>query len=360
MKFSRVYIFCILLFLLLVFLSEYRMPKHFRWEPTFSHNDKQPFGCYVLDRVLSASLPQGYTVNRQTLYQLRDLKQPHGILLIADEMTNMTKTDVKSVLTLAEKGHRLLLVTSSCGNLMEDTLRCHSYKRGTTMPLVQYAKKGLGRDTVEWLADHRYGSRKYRFYPQLLNSEMVVNDKKLFQTDSVISRILSRVADSVQTNLALAVTYPMGKGSLTWVCTPLVFTNFGILDANNHEYIFRLLSEMGGLPVIRTEAYGPAVQAAEQTPLRFIISQRPLRWALYLSLLVVLLSMIFGFRRRQRVIPVVEKPQNHLLEFVQLIGTLYYQQRDCRDELLQQSNKYKKIWKKTTKKESPSQNSQNE
>ena len=151
-----------------------------------------------------------------------------------------------------------------------------------------------------------------------------------------------------------------GKGSLTWVCTPLVFTNFGILDANNHEYIFRLLSEMGGLPVIRTEAYGPAVQAAEQTPLRFIISQRPLRWALYLSLLVVLLSMIFGFRRRQRVIPVVEKPQNHLLEFVQLIGTLYYQQRDCRDELLQQSNKYKKIWKKTTKKESPSQNSQNE
>ena len=97
MKFSRVYIFCILLFLLLVFLSEYRMPKHFRWEPTFSHNDKQPFGCYVLDRVLSASLPQGYTVNRQTLYQLRDLKQPHGILLIADEMTNMTKTDVKSV-----------------------------------------------------------------------------------------------------------------------------------------------------------------------------------------------------------------------------------------------------------------------
>ena len=354
MKFSRVYIFCILIFLLLVFLSEYRMPKHFRWEPTFSHNDKQPFGCYVLDSVLSASLPQGYTVNRQTLYQMRDLKQPHGILLIADDMTEMTKTDVKSVLTLAEKGHRLLLVTGSCGRLMEDTLRCHSYQRGSAMPLVQYAKKGFGRDTIEWFADHRYKRREYRFYPQLLNHEMVV------QTDSIACRILSSVVDTVKSNLATAVTFPLGKGSITWVCTPLIFTNFGILDANNHEYIFRLLTETGGLPVIRTEAYGPAVQAAEQTPLRFIISQRPLRWALYLSLLVVLLSMIFGFRRRQRVIPVVEKPQNHLLEFVQLIGTLYYQRRDCRDELLQQSNKYKKIWKKTTKKESLSPNSQNE
>ena len=101
MKFSRIYIVCILLFLLLVFLSEYRMPKHFRWEPTYSHTDKQPFGCYVFDSVLSASLPQSYTVSNQSLYQMyKSLKQPHGILLLADDMT-MTKTDVKSAFALA-------------------------------------------------------------------------------------------------------------------------------------------------------------------------------------------------------------------------------------------------------------------
>jgi len=357
MKFSRVYIFCILLFLLLVFISEYRMPKHFRWEPTFSHNDKQPFGCYVFDSVLSTSLSQGYTVNSQTLYQLRNLKEPHGILLIAHEMPELTKTDVKSVLMLAEKGHRLLLVTESCGQTLEDTLRCHSYNKGTTMPLVQYVKKGFGRDTIQWLADERYDSREYRFYPQLLNSEL--------NPDSRSCRLLSASgcqktdSDTIYSRIK-AVSFTIGKGSITWACTPLIFTNFGILDGSNHEYIFRLLSELGGLPVIRTEAYLPAVQTAEQTPLRFIISQRPLRWALYLTVLVILISMLFGFRRRQRVIPVVEAPQNHLLEFVQLIGTLYFQRRDSRNELLQQSNKYKKIWKKTTKKESLSPTSQNE
>ena len=357
MKFSRVYIFCILLFLLLVFLSEYRMPKHFRWEPTFSHNDKQPFGCYVLDSVLSASLLQGYTVNRQTLYQLRNLKELHGILLVADDMPEMTKTDVKSVLSLAEKGHRLLLVTSSCGRLLEDTLRCHSYLRGTTEPLVEYVKKGFRRDTVRWLGDDRYDCRAYCFYPQLLSHDLDI--------DSVSCRLLSAAqrlltdSDTVYSHVK-AVTFPIGKGSITWACTPLVFTNFGILDGNNYEYIFRLLSETAGLPVIRTEAYLPVVQEAEQTPLRFIISQRPLRWALYLSLLAIVLAMIFGFRRRQRVIPVVETPPNHLLEFVQLIGTLYFQRRDSREELLKQSNKYKKIWKKTTKNESLSPNFQNE
>ena len=356
MKFSRVYIVCILLFLLLVFLSEYRMPKHFRWEPTFSHNDKQPFGCYVFDSVLSASLSQGYTVNRQTLYQLRSLKKPHGILVLADELS-MTKADVKSVLTLAEKGHRLLLVTASCGLFLEDTLRCHSYNRGTTMPLVEYAKKGFGRDTLRWLGDDRYESREYRFHPQLLNSEL--------NPDSGVCRLLSasgcHKTDSDTTYSRIkAVSFTIGKGSITWACTPLIFTNFGMLDNNNHEYIFRLLSEMGNLPVVRTEAYVPVVQEAEQTPLRYIISQRPLRWALYLSLLVVVLSMIFGFRRRQRVIPVVSTPPNHLLEFVQLIGTLYFQRRDSRNEILKQSNKYKQIWKKTTKNESLSPTLPNE
>ena len=350
MKFSRIYIVCILLFLLLVFLSEYRIPKHFRWEPTFSHNDKQPFGCYVFDSVLAASLPHGYTVNRQTLYQLRNLKEPHGILIVADDMLNMTKTDVKYALALAEKGHRLLLATNDCAHIFEDTLRCHSYLRGTSHPLVDYVKKGYGRDTVQWLGDDRYASREYYFYPQMKNHVL------LLRADSIRCRLLSMpindpiISDSLLAH-ATAVTFPIGKGSITWACTPLIFTNFGILDNNNHEYIFRLLSETGGLTMIRTEAYLPVVQEAEQTPLRYIISQRPLRWALYLTLLTLLLAMLFGCRRRQRVIPVIQPPRNHLLEFVQLIGTLYYQRRDSREQLLKQSNKYHTIWKKTTKRE---------
>jgi hypothetical protein len=41
--------------------------------------------------------------------------------------------------------------------------------------------------------------------------------------------------------------------------------------------------------------------------------------------------MLFTARRRQRVIPVVEKPKNKSLEFVQLIGTLYYHRHDNTD-----------------------------
>lgn len=48
-------------------------------------------------------------------------------------------------------------------------------------------------------------------------------------------------------------------------------------------------------------------------------------------MLGVVLFMIFTARRRQRVIPIVEKPKNRSLEFIQLIGTLYYQRHDHAD-----------------------------
>ena len=330
MRFNRLFVVCVLLFLAVVFFSELRAPKHFRWEPTFSHSDRQPFGCYVFDSVLAASLPQGYSVDRRTLYQLRSLRQPHGILVVARSLSQLGTTDVRSALHLARQGHRLLLVGGYGGSVLFDSLQCSSSLRGYSQGLVQYVRSGMGRDTIEWLADNRYGWHEYYYYKPLIDYELQV------VPDAAGCRVLSRVAHSGDSDAdsvvsALALTFNIGKGSITWACTPLVFTNYGMLDGANQEYVFRLLSQTGGLPVVRTEAYMPAMEDARQTPLRFIISQRPLRWALYLSLAAVLLVMLFGCRRRQRVIPVIEPPRNNLLEFVRLIGTLHYQRRNKKE-----------------------------
>ena len=48
---------------------------------------------------------------------------------------------------------------------------------------------------------------------------------------------------------------------------------------------------------------------------------------------------MFYARRRQRVIPVVEEPKNRSIEFVKLIGTLYYQ-KHINHDLLQKKYAY--------------------
>ena len=110
----------------------------------------------------------------------------------------------------------------------------------------------------------------------------------------------------------VAMVRPWGKGEVVLVSTPLLFTNYGVLDEKNATYIFRILSQIGELPVVRTEGYMTETAQTQRSPLRYFLSQRPLRWAIYLSMFAILLFMVFTARRRQRAIPVVNRKTNPL------------------------------------------------
>lgn len=103
-----------------------------------------------------------------------------------------------------------------------------------------------------------------------------------------------------------------------------------MLDRNTSDLVMRLMTQLADRPVVRTLQFNRTVGQTEQqqSPFRVLLQSRPLTWAFYLSLLTIVLFFIFTARRRQRVIQVVEPPKNHSLEFVQLIGTLYYLRRD--------------------------------
>lgn len=128
----------------------------------------------------------------------------------------------------------------------------------------------------------------------------------------------------------LALRHPVGKGEIVLISTPLLFTNYGVLDKNNAAYIFRLLSPAKDLPLYRTEAYNKS-EYEQRSPFRYFLSQPPLRWGLYLTMIALVLFMAFTARRRQRPIPVIRQPENKTLEFTELIGTLYFQKKNHAD-----------------------------
>jgi len=128
-------------------------------------------------------------------------------------------------------------------------------------------------------------------------------------------------------NNPLAVRAFIGRGELIIVSNPLMFTNYGILDRQNASYAFRLLNYLDDLPISRVEAYGYHTDAP-LTPMRYILSVAPLRWALYTTIALIIFFMIFTARRRQRIIPVVVTPPNRTLAFMQLISNLYCQKHD--------------------------------
>ena len=72
----------------------------------------------------------------------------------------------------------------------------------------------------------------------------------------------------------------------------------------------------------------------EGSPLRYLLANRPLRWALYLALATVVAFILFSARRHQRVIPVIKPPVNHMMNFVKRIGGIYYKRHDNVDLLI--------------------------
>ena len=449
---NRWFVGFVLVFIVLVFAFQYRLPKKFVWSPTFSRYDEQPFGCALFDSLLRKSLPRGYDVSRKTFPQLarEDSTQRRGVLLVANNLS-LTDTDVKALLEMAELGDKIMLASTSFGRALEDTLRfACGYSRFIPAVLKKMAtSSAFEKDTLCWLGDPaRYSPQAYLFYSPFCQSFFLRYDSASVQeplavkqegkpirgaaydkhatgapvaadsvtedsitaenvtadrvtADSITAESVTAnhsvrhegklhsshiTADSVTANrmtakkaaadrvtanritadkaaadrmtadgitannaaatdtaaraaipekeevpMPVAFAQPWGKGEIILVSTPLVFTNYGVLDRENVNYIFRLLSQMGDVPVIRLESYLKETAQEQQSPFRYFLSRQPLRWALYLTVAGIVLFMLFTARRRQRAIPVIEEPANRSLEFTQLIGTLYYQRKSHAD-----------------------------
>ena len=325
MKGSRIFFVLMAVLLMAISAILLGMPKQFVWNPTFLHTDRQPFGCYVFDSVLVQSLPKGYHVTDKTLYQLEEESYDgkFAVLAVMDQM-NIDKIEAEYAHRLAKRGCKVMIVSGM--DAVADSLFDVSFLWRTDFKLARLRRlyNDTDLDTIRWMAyPAAYPHSEYRFNHTLMSSFLAC--------DSAATGIDTVATAHLNQPVAMAQRY--GKGEIIYVSMPLLFTNYGVLDRNTSPFLFRLLSLIADMPVYRTEAYMDNHEILGDTeslsPLREFIKRPALRWALYLALIGVVLFMIFTARRRQRVIPVMEPPKNRTLEFIQLIGTLYWQ-RDRR------------------------------
>lgn len=374
MKSSRNFLFSMLVLFVLFCLLQVNLPKKFVWSPTFSHVDKQPLGCFVFDSVLTQSLPNGYHVTKKTFFQLdqEHAKEKISVLMVVDQQ-DLKQLDVKYLCNIARRGGKVMVVASSSldDGRNADTVVVDELERTFKVKIedgMYFSLRGILNglrahdndmyDTIYWNnRETMYAAQSYRMFYNMVGGTLFVDSvpkvKKLAYTlstagydykydslyvgdftrfDTIVDKKerIERIDTFAIKKIPAVVSVPYGKGEVIFVSSPLLFTNYGMLEGNTFVYIFRLMSYLADLPVYRTEAYvkTDAMLVAEQSPFWEFIKRPPLRWALYLALLGVVLFMIFTARRRQRVIPIMSKPANRSLEFIQLIGTLYYQRKD--------------------------------
>lgn len=354
MKGGRLYILVLVAVLVLVFLFEYMGPHEFSWRETYDKYDKEPFGSYVFHDVLSSSV-DSFSVTNQTFYQIfqNDSMTSASVspraFLLTENNPSFTHTDISYMLKLIRAGNRVMICTNHVPHSLELTLNMNTSYENYLPNIRQYIQNKSTRDSIFFGTDTLRPERIYEVYPHLhptflrLGVERWVSPEEDtaedLDTEEIVEKETHRLeffplkCDSFQVlswnahNKPLVARLFIEKGEFYFVATPLMFTNYGILDGDNASYAFSLLAYLKELPIVRVEAYGK-YNDQPRTPLRYILSEPSLRWAVYTTLILLILFMIFTAKRRQRVIPLIKSPPNRSFGFMQLISNLYFQRHD--------------------------------
>jgi hypothetical protein len=302
--------------LLLVVAVKLTAPKQFSWVETYAHDDKNPYGTYALHQLLPGIF-DGQTIRHsyRTIYELKDSLAPENNLFIVAKNFNPEREDVKSLLQHVSSGGHALISATYFSGIFSDTLRIAS--RDFLFNFENWEQKDtsylkFSNPTLDTMRAYHYRRDNIHNYFNKLDTTGY----------TVIAR-----NDSGK---PVTVKMTFGKGYFILNSTPMAFTNIYLLSENNQEFISKTFSYLPPQSLQWTEYYHMG-RMESATPLRFILTNEPLKWAYYLTVISLLVFMIFEAKRKQRVIPVIKPLANTTLEFVSTIGNLYYQKGNHKD-----------------------------
>jgi hypothetical protein len=312
MKENSKYILLLSASILLVILVEWLSPKPINWTSTYSQEDKNPFGSYILYDLLADIFPGSsiQTLN-ENLYELERTEElaDGNYIFIADEF-NIGEEDIDILLRQADKGNSIFIASHSFPQYLKDTLLFETES-------LFFVTDSIGLNLVH----PRIKSQKDYYFKRV---DLFYTFKP---TSAKEKKSTYQILGNSSTGEPTFIRIAFGSGYFYLNTMPLAYTNYNMLYRQNASYI---ASSLSYLPVRATfwDEYYKKYRTQSQTPLRFIISQPPLKWALYLTLVSLALFIIFEAKRKQRIIPIVKPLNNTTLEFTETVGRLYFQNKD--------------------------------
>lgn len=314
MRGLRLYLVGSAIVMLLYLIAQYYKPKPTDWTPTYLKDDKIPFGTYILYHELQSIYPKA-VISPSRLPVYNTLKGHNFVntnyLLIAGEV-KMDEYDYEELVKYMQRGNNVFIAAYQLGGLLGDTLKLKMNS------VFNYEKKK--------------GTQLNFVNPALKEKQGFVFDKGL--GDQYFSLVDTSRATALGRNDAGAVSfvkYSFGKGALYLLPSPQLLSNYNLLNPSGAAYVAKVLSFLPVAEKVIWDENNTRGNVDDASVLRVLFQHDQLRWAYYLALTGLLIFVIFEMKRRQRIIPVIEPLKNTSVDFVKVVGKVYYQQRDNRD-----------------------------
>jgi len=313
MKDLKFYIIVASSLLIIYLVAQYNRPQPINWTETYINKDKIPYGTYIMYKQLHDIFPNANVESyREPLYNvISDHHIEHGTYIIICGDIDLNEYDYKKLTLFIRKGNDVLISAKSFGTQFSKSLKVETEQEIWYKKLSGYLK----------------------FTNKTLDSNKVYTiDKNL--SDGYFSSVDTATVEVLGKNNDKHINfikYNFGKGALYLNTNPLMFTNYSLLKPDGAAYAAMVLSHLKNDSNLIWDEYYTSGRADEASPMRVFLRSPSLRWAYYIALLSMLLFILYEIKRRQRIIPIIEPLRNTTIDFVNVVGQVYYEQRNNKD-----------------------------
>lgn len=306
-------------FFLLLLFSACNEKKSTDWSEQYSRNSKQPYGYHIayqhLDELFpNAKIKAGLKIMAEVDAINKSTINTGGNILIAvaksfqlddDELNRMKK--------FVEAGNGVVILSE---HYSENILDFFGVK-DTLQTIKNYSLKDTIPNQLFYL-QFNDSIHSFRF------SGIPANHTFQFKDTSMES--IAVLGYSGQKNHPNLLAYEKNQGIWFIHHSPIVFSNYFMLQNQNRAYYELLLSYLNEYPNsvswfnYFTKSENETTQKETWTSL---LKYPALRYAFFILLGLLLVYTLFQSKRKQRIIPPHESNANASLEFAETVGLLY-------------------------------------
>ena len=321
-KANRKYIIALSICFTGLILLQWLSPKPINWKLSYMKKDKIPYGTSALNDVLQEIFPgQKISTQNVPIYNALNGNEINNCnYIIINQTFQPDKLDTRELLNFVGKGNSVFIAANYFSGKFADTLKIKTddfYEMG----------KGFSNDSAAITNIYKpHDTARINFVnPLLKNKTDYVYTKGIDNTyfnsfDTTKTIVLGKNSF----NKINFIQIKFGKGKIFVSTVPETYSNYHFVPEKNYDYVYKSLSYLPNQQVIWDEYYKVG-NVKQDSPLRVIFNNPALLAAYNVSLISLLLFMIIGIKRKQRIIPVIEPLRNTTLDFVDIVGTLYYQ-----------------------------------
>ena len=310
----KIYVFFLLLIVVGLVYVEANRPQPINWSPSFSINSKAPFGMYVFDKEHKTIFKDQYVEKfGNTIYEFLNenfneydtLYDVFGTILVIDKQIAFDQPSLEQFLDFIAQGNQAFLSAKVLPNNLLDTLQIEVSEVFTNDSMVCTTTNNP--------------KKEYFFYKE---AENIYFSK----FDSINSVVLGHQrTHNTQQKLVNCLEVPFGEGTIILHTQPIVFTNYYLLKDKTYQYPENLLKFVEDYDIL-WYLEGTKSESLDDSPLRYVLKNPPLRWAWYLLLMGLVVFVIFTAKRKQRIVPIITPLTNTTVDFAKTIGNLYFQE----------------------------------